>query len=356
MSSSFVLPVIAAAVAGAADSHAGTVSRLPSIPDAHGFAGAFAGVWKNRLLAAGGANFPDGVMPWDGGRKVWHDRLFALDLTAKDARWEEIGRLPEPNGYGVSLTLPEGVLLVGGGDAGRNFREVRLLSLDASGKPVFRSLPDLPEPLAQLCGAVVGRSVHVYGGITRPDATEASRFHFALDLDSPDPGWKRLPELPAAGRILATAAEVGGAFLVTGGCALAPDAAGKPARTYLKETWSYKDGKWTRLADLPRAAVAAASPAPVANGCLFVISGDDGMQAGLASPIEHKGFSRTILRFDPAADRWTTDGELSVPAPVTLPSVPWKDGFILFNGEVRPGVRTPQVLLYHPAPVNSDGR
>src|SRR5687768_8289881 len=114
----------ALAVAISACSATSHVVMLPQAPDAQGFAGAFAGVSNVHLLAGGGANFPDGVMPWEGGTKVWSDRVFALDLSARDAVWREIGRLPAPNGYGVALTVPEGVLLIGGGDAVRNFADV----------------------------------------------------------------------------------------------------------------------------------------------------------------------------------------------------------------------------------------
>lgn len=337
-------PLAAAAVLAVLPAQ-GDVTVLPPVPDAIGFAGAAAGVHDGHLLAGGGANFPDGVMPWDGGKKVWHDRLFALDLRQPGAAWKEIGKLPAPNGYGVSLTLAEGVLLVGGGDAKENFRTVRLLSL-VDGRPVYRELPSLPVPLAQMAGALVGRSVHVVGGIEAPDASTASAVHWMLDLDAQDKGWQAQPALPAAGRILATAAGIDGVFVIAGGCSLAPDVAGKPVRTYLREAWKFAEGRWTRLADLPRAAVAAASPAPVLGDVLFVVSGDDGTQAG--SPAKHHGFSRQILRFDLSMNAWEDAGELNAPAPVTLPTAPWRDGFILFNGEVKPGVRTPQVLLFTP--------
>ena len=141
---------------------------------------------------------------------------------------------------------------------------------------------------------------------------------------------------------------MGEAFILAGGCTLHPDAEGKPVRTYLHDAWKFSHGKWSQLADLPRAAVAAASPAPVAGDSFFVVSGDDGMQTGLASPADHKGFTQEILRYDAAHDRWTSDGQLDVPAPVTLAVAPWKDGSIFFNGEVKPGVRTPQVFLFTP--------
>lgn len=336
------LSVLAAAPAtGAAE------APLPAVPDAHGFAGAFAGIHRGFLLAGGGANFPDGVMPWNGGKKVWHDKLFALDLGRTDAPWREIGRLPAPNGYGLSLTTPDGVLMIGGGDARANFRTVTMMTFDGE-KPAFLKLPDLPVPLAQMAGALVGRHIHLCGGIETPDATRATSGHWTFHLDHPEKGWMPIAPLPADGRILATAAGIDGAFLIAGGCSLAPDEAGKPKRTYLRETWKFSADQWTRLADMPRAAVAAATPAPVRNGSMFVVSGDDGLQVNLASPADHRGFPREILRFNPRKNEWTHAGALSGPAPVTLPAVPWCDEFILFNGEIQPGVRTPAVTRFKP--------
>ncbi len=340
-------PLAAAAVLAASRLFAGVVATLPPVPDPVGFAGAFAGVDGTRLVAGGGANFPDGKMPWEGGKKVWHDRLFALDLAAPEAGWIEVGRLPEANGYGVSLTLPEGILMIGGGNAMGHFSKVTLLTL-REGKPTFTDYPRLPRPLAQMAGALVGRRVHVCGGIEHPVETSASRGHWMLDLEDRAKGWQELPVLPGPGRILAAAAGIGNAFYLAGGCALAPDAAGKPKRTYLREAWKFSEGGWSRLADLPRAAVAPASPAPVDGGSLFIVSGDDGTQTGLTSPADHKGFTAEILRYDTDGNLWSRAGELDLPPPVTLPTAPWKGGYVFFNGEVKPGVRTPGVFLFDP--------
>lgn len=328
----------------AASLHA-EVEVLPPVPDAMGFAGGFAGVCGNELIAGGGANFPDGLLPWEGGKKVWHDRLFALDLSKKGSAWREIGKLPRANGYGLSLTIREGILLIGGGDANGHFREVVVLGREDQSLNV-KPLPPLPVPLAQLAGACVGRCVHVVGGLESPSATTASNRHWMLDLDQPDLGWKEGPPLPAAGRILATAASIGHSLVMAGGCSLTADASGAAVRTYLREVWKYESGAWKRMADLPRAAVAAASPAPTTEGAMFVVSGDDGTQVGVREG--HTGFCRDILKFDLKTNLWTTAGSLSVSAPVTLPTAPWKNGFVLFNGEIRPGVRTPQVLLFTP--------
>jgi N-acetylneuraminic acid mutarotase len=334
--------VVAIAIAGG--SQTPKVVMLPALPDARGFAGAFAGVASGHLLAGGGANFPDGVMPWNGGTKVWHDRVFALDLRGDNAAWHQVGRLPAPNGYGVSLTIAEGVLIVGGGDASRHFVDVWLMTFD-DGQLRFRAMPPLPQPLAQMAGAAIGRHVHIAGGIDKPDATEAASRHWMIDLDRLGAGWKAMPPLPAAGRILAASAGVGGAFYLAGGCSLAADPSGHAARTYLRDVWRFSNGRWTRQADLPRPLAAAGSPLPSDGRGFLIVSGDDGTQSGLAVPERHKGFAREILRYDAARNIWHDAGRLDVPPPVTLPIVPWRDGFIFVNGEVRPGVRTAQVFF-----------
>ena len=52
-----------------------TWDQLAPLPDPLGVATPFAGVSGGALLVAGGANFPD-KMPWEGGKKVWHDRVW----------------------------------------------------------------------------------------------------------------------------------------------------------------------------------------------------------------------------------------------------------------------------------------
>ena len=345
------LPIAAAlALAPATHAEGFRITPMSAVSDPIGFAGAFAGVHAGRLIAGGGANFPDGVMPWDGGKKVWHDRLFSLDPKDAAATWKPAGKLPSLNGYGVSASIREGIVIIGGSDEHRHLAEVFLMTLDESGQAMFKSLPPLPMPLAQMSGAVLGRKLHLCGGITSPTSTNALVDHRTLDFDNLAKGWLPAPPLPGPGRILATAAAVSESFIIAGGCSLAPDAAGKAVRTLLLDAWRFTDGKWSQLPDLPRAAVAAASPAPVMGDSFYVVSGDDGKQAGLPSPAAHQGFTSEVLKCDLVKNRWTSEGNMKVPPPVTLPTAAWENGFVFFNGEVKPGVRTSQVFLFEPTP------
>src|SRR5690606_21130863 len=83
--------------------------QTTQVPDSVGFAGAYAGVSNGYLLVAGGANFPEGTRPWSGGKKQWNDKVYAL--SEKDGVWKEVGKLPRPMGYGVSVTWQDRLII-----------------------------------------------------------------------------------------------------------------------------------------------------------------------------------------------------------------------------------------------------
>lgn len=316
-----------------------TWERLPSIPDDTGFAGSFTGVHNGVLLAGGGANFP-GRPPWEGGEKIWHDRLFALEAGA--TAWREAGRLPRPSGYGVSLTTPEGVLLIGGGDAAENFSDVLLARWNGQAVE-FQSLPTLPVPLAMPSGALLGRTVFIAGGLDRPAATEAQSVFLSLDLDRSDDGWTTLPTWPGPERFLATGGALDGSFYLFGGARLVPGADGKPQREWLRDAYRYTPGKgWKRLADLPVPLVATPGPAPALGAAhLLLLGGDDGSRVHLP-PQGHPGFPPTLYAYHILTDSWAERGELPFSL-VTTGTASWNGRIVVPGGEARPGVRSTDV-------------
>ncbi|HWE02737.1 MAG TPA: hypothetical protein VG326_10035 [Tepidisphaeraceae bacterium] len=314
---------------------------LPSIPDREGFASPFAGSHHGALIVAGGANFPD-KRPWEGGTKMWYDSVFVL--AAPDQMWKSGFKLPRPVAYGVSVNTPDGIVCIGGGDAKRHFQDVFRLTWD--GTTIHAApLADLPKPCAFMCGAVVNGTIYVTGGIDRPDATECLNTFWSLDCADPKAKWKELEPPPGSpARMLSVAAASGGSFYRFTGARLFPGADGKPVRDYLHDAWRYTPGGgWKRLADMPRAAVAAPSPAPVSHrGRILVIGGDDGANIHFKPETEHPGFPRTVLAYDPIADKWDEMGH----APFsrgTVPVAQWGDRIVIPNGEARPGYRSPEV-------------
>jgi N-acetylneuraminate epimerase len=291
----------------------------------------------------GGANFPNGY-PWQGGKKVWHDTVYALTRTG--GVWEVVGRLPHPLAYGVSATVNGRLVCIGGSDSQRHYAEVFALKW-ISGRLETLPLPSLPVPLANAAGTTVGATVFICGGSEEPGELAAKNRLFALDLSQNPPAWKELAPCPGKGRILPVAASLDGAFYIAGGAALEP-AASRIARVYLRDTWRYRTGAgWQRMADLPAPSVAAPSPAPSLDSTFLIVGGDDGSLAGFQPVDKHPGFPKTILAYDAKADAWRTNGEVPA-ARATAPTAYWNNHFVILSGEMRPGVRSPEVWTLSP--------
>ncbi len=314
-------------------------SKLPPLPDKEGFASMFSGVSSGALLAAGGANFPD-KKPWEGGKKIWYDTVFVLEKP--DGAWQVAGKLPRPLGYGVSVTHGDGVVCVGGSDAERHHSECFILEW-RNGKLMTKPLPALPRVIANLSGALLGDTLYVAGGIEKPDSTSTLKTFYALDLAAKALAWRELEPWPGPPRMLAVAAAQDGAFFLVSGTDLSAGPDGKPLRTYLKDGYRYTPGRgWQRIADLPRAAVAAPSPAPTLGQTQFlVVSGDDASQLA-TPPTQHPGFPKSVLAYDTRTGRWSEAPPTPAPR-VTVPTAQWQGAWLVISGEQKPGIRSPEV-------------
>ena len=59
----------------------------------------------------------------------------------------------------------------------------------------------------------------------------------------------------------------------------------------------------------------------------------------------HPGFSREVLQYDIGKDAWKPAGVIPFVTPVTTSAVKWKDYVFIPSGEIKAGVRTPQILM-----------
>jgi SSS family solute:Na+ symporter len=344
------------------------------LPDGEGLAGAIAGRSGSVLIIAGGANFPDSPR-WET-KKVWYDSIQTLDLAADNPGWKTLAEsLDGPVAYGVSLTHPShGVLSIGGANSTSHLASCFSLSIK-DGELVRVELPDLPIPLAYAAGTLDGDTVVIMGGQSTPGGA-ASDAVFLLDLDANESAWKRGPPIPSGGRILPVAATHRGEVMLFSGVALEPDGDGGHRRVspYLVEAWkldrSSDSEPWIQLANLPRPAVAAASPAiEVGFDLIAIVGGDDGANLQKINQLkdDHPGFPEDVLVYHSITDRWTTRGafpghrDAGVQVPVTAATIliagtgTSLDGSTLIaSGEIRPRTRTPILTLVTPIiPVQS---
>lgn len=373
--------------------------KLPAMPDAHGFAGVYAGVVTDgsggdTLLVAGGANFPDKA-PWDGGKKVYHQGVFALPLV-EGGGWRKLDQeWPEPVAYGMSVNLGWGrcLFLGGKGIAADGAGEVTLSSVRsvsmAGGTLFVEDLPVLPEGRAEGVAAAVGNLVIVAAGVT--DSAGGNdlmtlRSVLALDTSKPRDDWKwealpwpeSAPGVPARGRMHPACGVRDGKFYLFGGRDF-PDPAVSDERAserilgadFLSDCHAFdvRTRSWRRLADLPCGLSAAPSTAvPVGATHLALLGGVtvEFLRAQIAARPEtngqgagHPGFSPEIRVYDTLTNTWAEAGSMpkrvetdhatnpagSNWAPVTTPAVLWKGKVIIPTGEVKPGIRSPQVIL-----------
>ena len=104
-----------------------------------------------KLLVLGGANFPD-KYPWEGGTKTWWSTLYSYDLqTGKWTVYDDF--LDRPLAYGVSISLPEGLLCIGGCDRTQCSDNVFLIKKEEDSFVIDSvSYPSLPVPLGECNG------------------------------------------------------------------------------------------------------------------------------------------------------------------------------------------------------------
>lgn len=338
--------------------------ELSPVPDSVGFAGSYAGVSNHALIVAGGANFPGNRRPWQGGVKKWYDSIFVLEKPG--GQWKAMhAHLPHPMAYGVSLTVPEGLLCIGGGNGEENFTDVCLLQY-VNGRIIQSSYPDLPKPLINACGVVLNSTVYVMGGVETPQGLVSTNHFWSLDLADAagGRGWKDLGSLPGPSRMLAVAGGQDGVLYLFGGVHMVVDTVGISShRAYLKDAWKYEPAKgWSRVADLPYALAGVPGPAFAAGQShLLLLGGDDGILAPDIFTLKdrHPGFSNKILSYHTVTDKWVVADSLPVKirkdadvspekseyAPVTTPLVIWDGHMVLAGGEVRPSIRTNRVWM-----------
>jgi len=341
--------MVCLAIVGSSIAHAGTPAsgpalawtRLSPLPEPLGLGGPFAGVSRGALIVAGGAHFP--VSLFEGGTKVWRDYVFVLE-KGRD-KWRRAGALPRPLAYGAAITAMDGLICIGGGDAQQHYADVFLLKW-SNGKLDHTPLPSLPRPCAFTCAALVGHTIYVAGGTDKPSAATTMNNVWTLDLSAKPMKWRTLEPWPGPSRMLAAAGSAGGAFYLFAGCELYPNGEGKGTRRYLTDAYRYRPGVgWARIADLPRPAVAAPSPALSLDGRrLLLLGGDDGANASRVFELKdnHPGFRRDALAYDTVHNTWAKVGDMPA-SHVTTSAAMWNRSIIIPSGEIRPGVRSPTV-------------
>jgi len=337
------------------------INGIPSI----GLAGQSAGVFGDYMIVAGGTNFPD-KLPWEGGKKVYYDDIFLFSKNAKGfLSFSTKYKLPMNIGYAATVKTQKGLLIAGGENETGILSKVMILQ-------VFKDydelgfLPDLPIPLTNAMAVAYKSKVYIIGGET---VSKVSDKIFLIDLNNSKNGWTSLPPLPhpiSHGISIFFNGQSAKGIYILGGRAKQQN--GISVLYSTNHFFDINALQWSDKAPLPYG-LSAGTGLLDPSGRILLFGGDRGevfskvealvaQKNSEADPLvietldkkrvalqsTHPGFSHEIFAYDIEHDRWHTEGLLPFPTPVTTYAIIW-DGFVVLpGGEIRAGVRTPNIF------------
>jgi N-acetylneuraminate epimerase len=339
-----------------------------------GLAGAINGVNNNVLIVAGGCNFPD-AMPWEGGKKFYSNEIFVLQKTRKGYAWNKkiTTLLPEPIAYCGITSTTKGIVYAGGENVNGISNKCFFLNWNSRKNVVeVTPLADLPIALTNVALTHIDNVVYAAGG---DEVKNSSKIFFSINLNDSNAQWKILPDLPVAlanATAIAQSGKTGKEIFIIGGRSKTPSGISDLHNTtfafdFAKQTWKkcadISDGKNTTN-------LSAAAGIALGKNEIVITGSDNGKvfhqietliseiskaktpeerekltQEKNILSIHHKGFDKSILLYDTMSDAWTKIGQLPFPAQVTTNAVIWGNAIVISNGEIKPGVRTPDVVI-----------
>ena len=340
-----------------------------------GVSGAFAGMTSGGLLIAGGCNFPYSPAA-DNGKKEFYTGIYLNAAPEAGGEWQQVGALPLPLAYGQSITVPEGVVCLGGtADGAKSEDFAVLLTAAADGTLSQRQLPVLPVALDNFGAAYGDGYIYVGGG---QHNGEVNLKAFRMKWPAAE-AWETLPDMPAPGRVQPAAvvqrASIGPNFYLLGGYnsryakTLANSVYYDPRQQQWKATSLMAPGS-------PDDAVAFSGGTAVASGAAHILcfggvnrdifdralqrnmaiadpATDDDTRAMLADqqrqymlqPTEWYAFADEVLVYHTVTDTWIRvfQSPLLARAGATIVPVPTAAGTTkcyIVGGELKPGIRS----------------
>lgn len=345
-----------------------SAAQLPAMSStsyARGVAGGAAGITDDLFIFAGGANFP-GEMPWNGGKKKYYDDIWLFSRSGNSlVPVLKKFSLPYAMAYGASCTTPYGLVILGG-ETENGLIEKALMVKYVGDSIDIDTLPSLPFAVANGTALCEGHFIYYAGGETTSGVSAAL---LRLDLKNINEGWKELSPLPhPVSHFVLTIqhTQKGKRLFAMGG---RKKNNGIPSDFYA-ESFQYNidSDRWSRISSIP-VPLAAGTSAAVGKRWIFLFGGDEGKtfrkteqlifsiadqkdpfvakalvseKATLQS--NHPGFSNQVWAYDTYEDKWHRAGYISFPVPVTTVAVSWDDYVFIPSGEIKAGVRSPEII------------
>lgn len=337
-----------------------------------GLAGAIVGVASNNFIIAGGSNFED-ALPWRGGKKLYHDEIYVMHENEQAVyKWiTSKTTLPFALAYSGNVTISKGIVCVGGENEKGPLNHVFLLSLEDE-TPSIKVLPNLPYVVSSPGTTAIESTIYVVGGL---DNTSAISSFSAIDLSEQNPKWKRLPDLPVPlshAVVVAQWHKNEQCIYVIGGRVK------KGAITeFLSSVWEYTPSlkSWKLTSQIQTQGhevlrLSAGTGVALGHNEIIVFGGDKGIiynqtermivqidsaetdsekqrliQDKISLLENHPGFYNEILIYHTDTQSFGSAGTVHGAVQVTTTAVSWNKKVFIPGGEIKPGVRTPEVKV-----------
>lgn len=339
------------------------------IPPAHmqtqslGLAGAAVGVTNHKLMIVGGTNFPD-KMPWDGGKKNYYDDIFIYNEDTRGLKMLSTAtpfKLPFNLAYGAVSSTPSGIVIAGGENENGLSNKVIVLNWKDE-KLMLSYLPDLPKRLTNAALTTIGNMLYLAGGEVENATTDQ---FLVLDMNKQQEGWRKISPLPKPVSHTVLLSNAHDIYLIGGRKKNIGDTSTIYSEVYI---FNIKNQDWTLKNKLPYPISAASGI--IKGNSILVFSGDKGEtfhkaesliaaidrekdpvkkeflnQQKIELQASHPGFSKTVLRLNLSKGNWMKLKTAMPYGTVTTNAVLLNNEIILAGGEIRAGVRTPDIIV-----------
>ena len=347
-----------------------TIAELPPFHNQSksiGVAGPVVGVINNKLIVAGGANFPD-KMPWQGGKKAYYNNIVIFKKEKGQVLQEAIAPSLVSNiAYAANCITPFGIVFAGGENELGLSEKVYILKWDETSNSILQSiLPDLPVKTTNGSLVSIENIIYFIGGETLENT---SNQFFSLNLIKINEGWTKLPIIPKPlSNTVVLAQYLNGQkqIFVIGGRAKQNNGISE----FSSEVYSFDIHlkRWDKKKSLPYP-ISAGTGAAVTEKYILLFGGDRGEQFNKVERTisninlekdelrkenlisiknklleSHPGFSNEILLYNTQKNMWVSNGFILFNTSVTTNVVQWGDEIIIPSGEIKAGVRTPRII------------
>ena len=347
-----------------------TIAELPPFRDQSksiGVAGPIVGVINDKLIVAGGANFPD-KMPWQGGKKAYYNNIVIFKKEKGQVLQEKItASLASNIAYAANCITPLGVVYAGGENELGLSDKVYLLQWDEASNNLRQTkLPDLPVETTNGSLVCIDNTIYFLGGET---LTYTTNQFYSLNLNKINQGWMTLPVLPKPlSNMVVVAQHLNGQkqIYLLGGRAKQKNG----ISDFSSDVYSFDIHLkiWDKKKSLPYS-ISAGTGAVFSEKYILLFGGDQGERFNKVEQTisninlekeqfkkenlisiknklleSHPGFSNEILLYNTQKNIWLSNGFIPFNTSVTTNLVQWGDEIIIPSGEIKAGVRTPRII------------